>query len=103
MTFHCDNCNKDWAYPIKKCIFCGSNTTEHVEKKFVIMGCTQINFPSKGNEKVPYYCYLLEDTHGKKRVWKSLDKYEIGITLEIENIQLIQVIPDPGQPAQGSP
>jgi hypothetical protein len=103
MTFHCDNCNKDWAYPIKKCIFCGGNTRECVEKKYVILGCTQINTPSQGNEKVPYYSYLLEDILGKKRVWKSPDKYEVGITLEIENIRSVRVIPDPGQPVQGSP
>lgn len=84
MPYYCKHCDKKWLHPVKKCIFCGHATIEENETEYVVTGSTQVNIPSRGNEQVPYYCYLLEDGRKNKKIWKSLDAYEIGAVIDIK-------------------
>lgn len=83
MSFSCEACNKHWSYPVKKCIFCHGDIEEHKESKYKVIGFTQINVPSTGNDKVPYYDCLLEDCHGCKILIKSYEQHEIGDVIDI--------------------
>lgn len=78
MNYYCKNCNKWWSHSVKKCIFCGDDLQEVIETKYKVIGSTQINVPSAGNEKVPYFNYLLEDNNENKIIIKSFESYEIG-------------------------
>ena len=82
MSYYCENCDKYWNYPIKKCIFCRNNVCEVIETKYRVIGFTEVYIPSVGNEKVPYYIYLLEDEKGNKIIQKSFDNYEIGEVID---------------------
>ncbi len=77
---------------MKKCIFCDGDTVELKEKNYKVIGYTQINVPSAGNEKVPYYDYLLEDVHGCKILKKSFEKHEIGDSFALEDSQSKSVV-----------
>jgi 3-hydroxybutyryl-CoA dehydrogenase len=50
---------------------------------FTVIGFTQINIPSAGNDKVPYYDCLLQDNHGCKMIKKLYEKPEIGDVIDI--------------------
>lgn len=84
MAYYCNECEKWWNHPIKKCIFCGGDVHEVVETKFKVIGFTQIQVPSTENPKVPYFNYLLEDKNGNKIIIKSFKEHEIGESLDLE-------------------
>ncbi len=56
-----------------------------VEKNgsYEVKGYSKVHIPSSGNEKVPYFVYLLEDDNGNKIIRKSFHKCEIGDNFEI--------------------
>jgi 3-hydroxybutyryl-CoA dehydrogenase len=83
MSYFCEPCNKHWNYPVKKCIFCQGDIAEHRENMFTVIGFTQINIPSSGNDKVPYYDCLIQDNHGCKMIKKLYEKPEIGDIINI--------------------
>ncbi len=68
---------------MKKCIFCDGDIEEVNETKYHVVGSTQVNIPSVGNEKVPYMEYLLEDRNENKIIKKSFDQYEIGDLIDL--------------------
>jgi 3-hydroxybutyryl-CoA dehydrogenase len=78
MLYYCPNCNKFWTYSVDKCIFCGGNLSQKEETRYHVIGFSEVNIPSTGNERVPYYVNLLEDEHGQKIIKKSFNKYQIG-------------------------
>lgn len=78
MKYCCPHCHKCWNHLVEKCIFCGQNVIEIEESQYRVIGSTQVFVPSTGNEKVPYYVNILEDTQGHKKVEKSFEKFEIG-------------------------
>jgi 3-hydroxybutyryl-CoA dehydrogenase len=78
MSYYCKKCNKYWNYPVENCVFCGERTYEVISTKNYVTGYTKVHVPSAGNEKVPYYIYLLEDENGIKSFKKSYEKYETG-------------------------
>lgn len=82
-VYQCKNCGKRWSYPIKKCIFCQGDVNEELEQKYSVIGYTQVNVPSTGNEKTPYYNYLLEDKNGNKRINKSFDQLNLGDSVDL--------------------
>ena len=84
MSYYCENCDKWWSYPIKKCIFCGNDIQEVIESKYQVIGFTQVNVPSADNKKVPYLNYLLEDSNGNKVIIKSFEKHLIGDTIDLK-------------------
>ena len=83
LAYHCATCGKYWSYPVQKCIFCKGDTHKVSETKYTVIGFTRINVPSKGNEKVPYLDYLLEDRNGNKIIMKSFSEYPIGHMIDL--------------------
>lgn len=81
--YQCKECKKSWNYPVKKCIFCDGDIEEVSETQYHVIGSTQVNIPSSGNEKVPYMEYLLEDRNGNKIIKKSFDQHEIGDAIDL--------------------
>ena len=65
MYYKCEKCNKLWYYPIKNCIFCKEKINRVIPKSFNVKALTEVNSPSFGHKKVPYYVLLLEDEFGK--------------------------------------
>lgn len=84
---YCKKCDKNWKYPVEKCIFCGNATSHLNNTKNQVIGCTKVSIPSEGNEKVPYFVYFLEDENGAKSFKKSYEKYEIGDVICSEELQ----------------
>lgn len=82
-VYYCKACNKYWSYPVKKCIFCDGELQEINESKYKVIGFTQVAIPSVGNEKVPYFDYLLEDKNGNKIINKSFNNHKIGDTIDL--------------------
>ena len=82
MHYKCEKCNKLWYYPIKNCIFCKEKIKRIIPRSFNVKALTEVNSPSFGHEKVPYYVLLLEDEFGNTHVKKSYKKYEIGNELD---------------------
>ncbi len=78
MSYVCDGCERHWSYPVRHCIFCGADVRETRGSRYTVVGLTQVNIPSTGNEKVPYFDYLLQDKLGNKVIVKSFDRHEIG-------------------------
>lgn len=95
-VYRCKNCSKCWNYPVKKCIFCDGDVDEAQETSYTVIGSTQVYVPSAGNEKVPYFDYLLEDKNGDKRIIKSFDGYALGDAVDVaignRNRSLVGVI-----------
>ena len=85
MYYCCKNCNKLWSHPVDKCIFC-SSTVEKMEEcnSYVVIGFSEVQVPSTGNEKTPYFIYMLKDSNGNKTLKKSFQQYNIGDQFEIE-------------------
>jgi 3-hydroxybutyryl-CoA dehydrogenase len=83
VSYVCEGCDRHWSYPVRHCIFCGSAIREVNGSKYTVIGSTQINIPSTGNEKVPYFDYLLEDQRGDKVIVKSFDGHEIGDVMDV--------------------
>jgi len=84
---YCKECDKHWNYPVEKCIFCGNATSQLSSKKNQIIGYTKVSISSAGNEKVPYFVYLLEDENRIKSFKKSYEKYEIGDMIDSKEAQ----------------
>jgi 3-hydroxybutyryl-CoA dehydrogenase len=86
MAYRCDNCNKKWDVPVEKCIFCDNVIkSDGNGNKHEILSYSEVNIPSLGNEKVPYYIYLLKDENENKFIKKSFSKYQLGDLFESEN------------------
>lgn len=86
MAYRCDNCNKKWDVPVEKCIFCDNAIkSDENGNKHEILSYSEVNIPSLGNEKVPYYIYLLKDENENKFIKKSFSKYQLGDLFESEN------------------
>ncbi len=84
-SYHCDTCGKRWSYPVKKCIFCKGDVRESDGADHRVIGFTQVNIPSKGNEKAPYFEYLLQDSSGDKSIFKSYENFGLGDILDLSN------------------
>ena len=85
MHYYCKKCNKSWNLPVERCIFCGNEIDIINETVYEVMGYSEVNVPSKGNEKTPYYVYILKDKNGNKIIQKSFSKYQIGDRFELES------------------
>ena len=85
MYYHCKKCNKSWNFPIGRCIFCGNDADTITETVYEVMGYSEVNIPSKGNEKTPYYVYILKDKNDNKIIQKSFTKYQIGDRFDLDD------------------
>lgn len=83
MSYYCEKCDKYWQHEVQKCIFCGSEIIKRESDTFNVISKTTVRIPSKGNEKVPYFVYLLEDKFGQKRHLKSLLNYPIAAVINL--------------------
>lgn len=84
MKYCCVHCKKCWNHPVEKCIFCGQEITQIKETRYKVIGYSEVFIPSTGNEKVPYFVNLLEDTRGHKIFQKSFHKNEIGTIIDLQ-------------------
>jgi len=84
MVYVCDNCDKQWSYEIKKCIFCGNDIREVLQTRYRIVGCTQVNIPSRYYRKVPYFSYLLEDKDGSLIAKSCYEVFSIGDEINLK-------------------
>lgn len=84
-TYYCKACNKYWSYPVKKCIFCKGDIQQIDGVNHTVIGSTQVNVPSKGNEKIPYFEYLLQDSIGNKSIFKSYENLKIGDNIDLSS------------------
>lgn len=85
MAYYCDNCNKYWNQEVRTCIFCGANTARTAESIYRVLSSTKVHIPSKGNENVPYFVYLLEDQNGQKVIRRSDRHYSVGDEVNLDS------------------
>ena len=85
MSWYCKNCDKYWQQNVETCIFCGSPTEKIEGKAFTVISKTAVRIPSKGNESVPYFVYLIEDEFGQKQNLKLMQEYNIGDTISLDD------------------
>lgn len=78
MGYICEKCNKYWQHNVETCIFCGSKTKKIEGTNHKIISKTTVRIPSKGNENVPYFVYIIEDEFGHKQNFKSMEDKKIG-------------------------
>jgi uncharacterized protein (DUF362 family) len=78
MMWRCKNCDKKWAYPVDKCIFCGQGVESTISSKLTVRGITQVFVPSTDHKKIPYYNLLLEDEDGNLQIKKTFKKFNLG-------------------------
>lgn len=86
MVYHCANCNKYWNHEVKTCIFCGTETRKLEESEYTVLSYTKVHVPSKGNENVPYFVYLLQDKNNQKIIRKSDNQYQIGDRINLDKV-----------------
>jgi 3-hydroxybutyryl-CoA dehydrogenase len=84
MAYYCINCNKYWNHEIRTCIFCGADTAKTNESVYRVLSSTKVHVPSKDNENVPYFVYLLEDKNGQKVIRKSDRSHLIGDEVNLD-------------------
>jgi 3-hydroxybutyryl-CoA dehydrogenase len=84
MVYVCDNCDKQWSYHIKKCIFCGNDIRELSQTRYRVVGCTQVNIPCRHYRKVPYFSYLLEDKNGTLIARSCYEVFSIGDEINLK-------------------
>lgn len=85
MYYCCKNCNKLWSHPVEKCIFCGSIVAIMEEcNNYEVIGFSEVQVVSTGNEKIPYFVYMLKDMNGNKLLKKSFHQYNCGDLFEVE-------------------
>jgi len=89
MKYCCKYCNKCWNHRVEKCIFCGNPISLIKETQYHVIGVSEIFIPSTGNEKVPYFVYLLEDKNGYKTIYKSFALYTIGDSIDLQEGETI--------------
>ncbi|MBN1195545.1 MAG: 3-hydroxyacyl-CoA dehydrogenase family protein [Methanomicrobiaceae archaeon] len=53
--------------------------------EYRVVGSTTVYIPSKSNEKVPYFVYLLEDENGEKIIRKSHKDYKLGTKVDFKS------------------
>jgi len=78
MRYICDNCKKNWDYPVEICIFCGKTIRRIDEGPYIVQGLTQVFIPSEDHPIIPYYIAFLKDSKGNCRFLKTIDAYSIG-------------------------
>lgn len=91
MKYYCKNCNKYWDIPVEKCIFCGFSVTPIKNRNSKIIGSTKVGIPSKKNEDVPYYVYMLEDDKGLKSIKKSHNEYNLGEYMSLDEMEVKKI------------
>lgn len=84
MKYCCIHCKKCWNHPVEKCIFCGHEITQIKETRYKVIGYSEVFIPSTGNEKIPYFVNLLEDTKGHKIFQKSFQKYDLAKIIDLK-------------------
>lgn len=82
MVFECKKCDKQWYYPVEKCIFCRGNVKEVVMKQNTVRAVTEVCVPSPGHMKVPYRDLLLEDEHGNFHIRKVFTEHKLGDVIQ---------------------
>ena len=90
MVYFCDNCNKYWSHKVTTCIFCGAETRKLDESEYTVLSYTKVHVPSKGNENVPYFVYLLQDKNGQKIIRKSDTQHQIGDLINLDKVVSIK-------------
>jgi len=78
MIWKCTACNRQWYYPVDKCIFCNKDLILLTSTSFVVKGYTKVLTPSSEHDNVPYYELLLEDENKNLHTRKSFKPYAIG-------------------------
>ena len=92
MVYYCEKCNKFWNHEVKTCIFCGSETQKSDESEYKVLSSTLVHVPSKDNENVPYFVYLLEDKNGHKIIRKSDSQYQIGEQVNLNKTESAKIL-----------
>ena len=92
MIWECNICAKQWRHAVDKCLFCGGDVYAISNKKFTVIGVTEVFVPSVEHEAVPYYDLLLENEQGHKLIKKIFDEYNIGDTLVLDSLDTPDMI-----------
>jgi 3-hydroxybutyryl-CoA dehydrogenase len=68
--FVCPQCERDYAYELDRCTWCGVELVKHEPGSARIVAITEVRAGSVGHEDVPYWCALVQAADGSKAIVK---------------------------------
>ena len=81
MKHRCEECGREWDYPLANCIFCGGNISKVDIDKYTIEEIVQVFVPTEDHPITPYFTMLLKDSDGSHRFQKTFQRFDIGQTI----------------------
>lgn len=78
IRWKCEDCDKIWIYPIKRCFYCKKDVKRVTINPDKIIAVSKVTVPSPMHPTVPYYVLLLEDKDGNRIPRKSMKEYRVG-------------------------
>jgi len=79
--FTCPQCERDYAYELERCTWCGVELVKHEPGSARIVAITEVRTGSVGHEDVPYWCALAQAADGSKAVVKLDHSASVGSML----------------------
>jgi 3-hydroxybutyryl-CoA dehydrogenase len=81
--FVCPACERDFAYPVSGCTWCGVPLEALEPSQGVVEAVTEVAIASVGHEDVPYWCALVRAEDGSCRVVESDRQLAVGAVLPL--------------------
>ncbi|MFA6252194.1 MAG: hypothetical protein WCX74_02230 [Candidatus Paceibacterota bacterium] len=82
--YQCSKCKKKWQHPVSICPFCFSELEVIRAKEAKVIASSKVSIPSLLHPKVPYYALVIEDEHGNRYAYKSMENRKVGDSLNLE-------------------
>jgi 3-hydroxybutyryl-CoA dehydrogenase len=83
MKYICESCNREWDYPIERCIFCKSRVSRFDISHYRVEEITMVAVPSEEHPITPYYVMLLRDGDGSYRFQKTFSRHVVGDVVHV--------------------
>ena len=78
MKYCCQDCGREWDYPVLVCVFCGGVVSKVDISRYVVDEVVTVNVPSDDHPLIPYYVLMLKDSDGSYHFQKTFQRHNIG-------------------------
>jgi 3-hydroxybutyryl-CoA dehydrogenase len=78
MKYSCQECGREWDYPVLVCVFCGGVVSKVDISCYVVDEVITVNVPSEDHPLIPYYILMLKDSDGSYHFQKTFQRHNIG-------------------------
>ncbi|MGD0952889.1 MAG: 3-hydroxyacyl-CoA dehydrogenase family protein [Methanotrichaceae archaeon] len=87
MKYCCEDCGREWDYPIGSCIFCDGAVSKVDIGRYTVEEITQACVPSEDHPIIPYYVMLLKDVDDSYKFQKTFQHHNIGDVIHTKGEQ----------------